>query len=264
MKRVFLFLLTPFLVFSAYREGEILVKLKDKRAISSLPVSILSQEHLFNSTYKLSIANNVEEAISLLKNDPNVVYAEPNYIRQIQDTGYRIQDTIPNDPDFGKQWGLTKISAPSAWDIEKGSSNVIIAILDTGVDYNHLDLDDLDDKVIKGYDFGNDDDNPMDTYDHGTHVAGIAGAETNNKTGIAGMSWNCKILAIKVFPDYSNETDDAKIVQGINSAVEHGAKVINMSFGGTDVGETLKDACDYAYNKGVFLVAAAGNDNIAP
>ncbi|MEW6679907.1 MAG: S8 family serine peptidase, partial [bacterium] len=197
MKRLLLFLLIPFLVFSAYKEGEVLVKVKDKKALSNLGISILSKEHLFDKTYKLSIANNVEEAISLLKNDPNVVYAEPNYIRKICVT--------TNDPGTPSQWALPKIKAFDAWDIEKGSSSVIIAILDTGIDYNHPDLKN---KVIKGYDYGNNDSDPMDTYDHGTHVAGIAGAETNNKTGIAGMSWNCKILAIKVFPDYSNETDD--------------------------------------------------------
>ncbi|MEW6482380.1 MAG: S8 family serine peptidase [bacterium] len=247
MKRLLLFLLIPFLVFSAYKEGEVLVKVKDKKALSNLGISILSQEHLFDKTYKLSVSGDIFEIISSLKKNPDVVYAEPNYIRHIC--------ISPNDPDFSKQWGLNKVSAPSAWDISTGTDNVIIAIVDTGVDYTHPDLAG---KVIKGRDFVNNDNDPMDDNEHGTHVAGIASAITNNAIGIAGLAWNCKLLAVKCLDD-KGFGNDADIDKAIRYAADNGAKVINMSFGGEDVGETIKDACDYAYNKGVFLVAAAGN-----
>ncbi|MEW6102810.1 MAG: S8 family serine peptidase [bacterium] len=257
MKRLLLFLLIPFLVFSAYKEGEVLVKIKKGRDISSLSISgILSSKYLFDKTYKLTFKNrSVEDVVYELSKDPNVVYAEPNYIRKICIT--------PNDPYFNQQWGLNKISAPSAWEIEKGSSSVIVAILDTGIDYNHSDLNG---KVIKGYDFVNNDNDPMDDHDysltghsHGTHVAGIAGAETNNGTGTAGIAWDCKLLAVKCF-NYKGEGEDPDIALAIRYAADYnGVKVINMSFGDTDFSQTLKEACDYAYGRGTLLVAAAGN-----
>ncbi|MEW6681018.1 MAG: S8 family serine peptidase, partial [bacterium] len=251
MKRILLFLLISLFASAAYKEGEVLVKVRDKKAISSLGVSILSQEHLFDKTYKLSVSGDIFEVISSLKKNPDVVYAEPNYIRHIC--------VSPNDPDFSKQWGLNKVSAPSAWDISTGTDNVIIAIVDTGVDYTHPDLAG---KVIKGRDFVNNDNDPMDDNDHGTHVTGIAAAETNNGTGIAGLAWNCKLLAVKCLDD-KGFGNDADIDKAIRYAADNGAKVINMSFGGEEAGITIKEACDYAYNKGVFLVAATGNDGNA-
>ncbi|HAW49400.1 TPA: hypothetical protein DCX16_00380, partial [bacterium] len=138
------------------------------------------------------------------------------------------------------------------------------AVLDTGVDYDHPDLKD---KVIKGYDYVNNDDCPMDDHDysdkhsHGTHVAGIIGASTDNNIGVAGLAWNCKLLAVKCF-DQGGYGNDAKISLAIRYAADYpGVKVINMSFGDrTPPAETLKRACDYAYEKGIFLVAACGND----
>jgi|GEM_PF-2300168 len=256
MRKTLLILFIPIIGFSLYKEGEVLVKVKEKRAISSLGVSFLSSSYLFDNIYKLSFSpsKSVFDVILSLKQNPDVIYAEPNYIRRIC--------AFPNDPDFNNQWGLDKISAPLAWDIEKGTEGVIIAILDTGVDYNHPDLGS---KTILGYDFANNDNDPMDDHDyleensHGTHVAGIAAASTNNSIGIAGLAWNCKILAVKCL-NYKGYGDDDKIAKAIKYAADYGAKVINMSWGGEDNSQTIKEACDYAYNKGVFLVAAAGND----
>ncbi|MEK7812948.1 MAG: S8 family serine peptidase, partial [Candidatus Desantisbacteria bacterium] len=237
--------------FSLYKEGEVLVKFKagvSSASIKSIQANILSIEPLFETTYKISFSKgSVEDMIATLQGYPDVVYAEPNYIRHTCGT--------PNDTYFDNQWGLTKIEAPLAWDIERGSEAVKIAIIDTGVDYNHPDLKD---KVIKGWDYVNDDPDPMDENGHGSHVAGIAAASTNNGTGTAGVAWNCKILAVKCF-DSGGYGDDEDCALGIRYAADNGARVINMSFGGPNYSITLNDACNYAYGTGCLLVAAAGN-----
>jgi thermitase len=257
MKRLFFLLIFSATAFAEYREGEVLVRFKDTKSFKAADYEILSKEPVFDSSdpilssiYKLKFSKDrsVSDVITLLKEDPNVVYAEPNYIRSVCVT--------PNDPKFSWQWGLSKISAEPAWDIEKGRGSVIIAIVDTGIDYNH---EDLSGKVIKGYDFVNSDTDPADDHGHGTHIAGIAGAVTNNGIGVAGLAWNCKLLAIKCLNSEGKETDDS-CARAVQYAADYGADVINMSWGGTDHSETLKTACDYAYNRGCLLVAAAGND----
>ncbi len=231
--------------------GEILVKFKEKKGIQTLGVEIQSQNELFDNIYRLKLGKGADifEIIDGFKNNPDVIYAEPNYIRHICKT--------PNDTYFNQQWGLSKIQAPQGWDIEKGSSGVIIAILDTGIDYNHPDLK-L--KIVGSISFVNGQ-SPMDGHGHGTHVSGIAGASTNNSIGVSGLAWNCNLLAVKCLDNKGYGTD-SDISLAIRYAADYpGVKVINMSFGGSDVGNTLKDACDYAYGtKGTLLVAAAGND----
>jgi len=220
----------------------------------------------------------VLEMIEKYKKDPNVEYAEPNYIRKAY--------ILPNDQDCteSKQWGIFKIEAPQAWETETGSSNIIIAIVDSGVDYTHLDLNNYiwlnDDPVdtidndgngkiddYLGWDFvGPDwqtpaeDNDPMDVKNHGTLCAGIASAETNNTIGIAGVSWNSKIMVVRVL-DNVGYSDDSIIASGIVYAADEGANIINLSLGGAGSSITLEDAVDYAYNEGCLLVAASGNSN---
>ncbi len=185
-----------------------------------------------------------------LESDPTVLYAEPDYIAHAL-------TTEPNDTYYADyQWNMPHIGLETAWDTTTGSSSVIIAIIDTGVDLTHPDLSD---KLVSGYDFVNGDSDPSDDEGHGTHVAGIAAATTNNSLGVAGVSWGSKIMPIKVL-DSSGSGTYSQIAQGIQWAANNGAKVLNLSLGGTSSSSTLEDAINYAYNAGCILIAAAGNE----
>jgi len=145
--------------------------------------------------------------------------------------------------------------------ITTGSGDVIIAVLDTGVDYNHDDLDDnmwTDPNGNYGYDFYNDDNDPIDDNGHGTHCAGIIAAEGNNNLDTTGVCWNARIMALKFLSaNGSGPTNGA--ISGIEYAVDNGADIISNSWGSVFYSQSLKEACDYAYSQGLFLVAAAGN-----
>ncbi|MFQ6058698.1 MAG: S8 family serine peptidase, partial [Anaerolineae bacterium] len=193
----------------------------------------------------------VENKVKAYQDEPGVEFAEPNYIVHAFGS--------PNDPYLNQQWALTKIQAIQAWDLTTGSSSVVIAILDTGVDLNH---EDLQGKLLQGYDFANRDNDPSDDHGHGTHVAGIAAAATNNGRGVAGVSYNCRIMPVKVLSN-SGSGSHSWIAQGITYATDQGARVINMSLGGYISSYTLEAAVEYAWNHGVLLVAAAGNDSTA-
>lgn len=162
----------------------------------------------------------------------------------------------PNDPDWSSQWAPKAICADKAWDIVNGSESIKIAIVDTGVDYNHEDLrDNYDDS---GYDWVNNDDDPMDDNGHGTHCAGIASAVMDNGLGIAGVS-QVKIMAEKVLNRWGIGST-WNVVRGIVHAVQSDAKIISMSLGSHTPSKTLRKACLYAWKEGCILVAAAGND----
>ncbi|OJF17173.1 MAG: thermitase [Bacillaceae bacterium G1] len=163
----------------------------------------------------------------------------------------------PNDTHFSKkQWGLKKIKAPAAWNVTKSKRSTWIAIIDTGVQYDHPDLSG---KVVRGYDFVDDDWDPYDNNGHGTHCAGIAAAVTNNARGIAGMAPNATIYAVRVLDDSGAGTLD-DVVGGIIHAVDKGADVINLSLASSFGAISLREAVDYAWKKGVVVVAAAGNN----
>ncbi len=198
---------------------------------------------------KISKSADIDEKVKQYEKDPKVEYAEPNYQRRAF--------VNPNDPYFGAyQWNLPNVSAPQAWDVQKGSADVVIAIIDTGVSPTHTDLDAT---LVAGYDFVNNDADPRDDQGHGTFVAGIAAAETNNLNGIAGISWYSKIMPVKVLG--SNGMGwDSDIADGIVWAVDHGAKVINLSLGWLTPSVTMQNAINYAYNNNVVVVAAAGNN----
>ncbi len=162
----------------------------------------------------------------------------------------------PNDTYYSSyQWNLRQIEAPMGWALNTGSDGVIIAVLDTGVDLTHPDLQG---KLVAGYDFINNDSDPSDDQGHGTHVAGIAAALSNNSRGIAGVSWGAKIMPVKVLGADGTGSMSA-IASGITWAANNGADVINLSLGGSSSSSTLQDAVNYAYNQGVLVVAAAGN-----
>ncbi|WP_343036156.1 S8 family peptidase [Kroppenstedtia pulmonis] len=188
----------------------------------------------------------VKSAMKKYENNPNVDYVEPNHIVKI--------DWVPNDPAYSQQYALPKVKAPQAWDVTRGSSNVRIAIVDTGVQADHPDLQG---KVVKGYDFVDRDWDPNDGNGHGTHCAGIAAAVTNNGIGMAGMAPNATIYAVRVLNNSGSGTW-ADVANGITHAADN-ADVVSLSLGGTASSTTLQQAVDYAWNKGAVVVAAAGN-----
>lgn len=229
-----------------------------------------------------------------LRQEPNITFAELDYAvhatetRFLGETGF----LLPNDPAWSNQWGPAKIDAPDAWDVTTGDHDIMIAVLDTGVQAGHEDLSDnvwinhgeipdnrLDDdgngKVddVRGWHFYHkwawdgdeytylpkEDNRVGDDHGHGTHVAGIAGAAINNGIGIAGMAGNSRLMAVKVLDEYGNGWY-SDLAQGIVYAVDNGADVINLSVGGELASETLQEAVNYAHDHGVLVVAAAGND----
>ncbi|MDO8549039.1 MAG: S8 family peptidase [Ignavibacteria bacterium] len=208
---------------------------------------------------------------SKLKNFSEVEWAEPKFVYEL--------DFDPNDPSYASQWNLSKILASQAWDITQGDTSVIIGIVDTGVDWDHPDLnaniwinwdeipangvdDDLNGFIddIRGWDFsgldGNSpDNNPMeDQPTHGTHVAGISSAVTNNGTGIASIGYKCKLLPIK-----TGSTNILYGYEGIVYAADNGAKVINCSWGGSGYSIFSQEVINYVTSLGALIVAAAGN-----
>ncbi len=219
-------------------------------------------------------AGQVEAQLAAYKANPNVEYAEPDYLAQ---PVYE-----PNDPSYGDgtQWGPQKIEAPLAWDYSKGDSSVVVAIIDWGVDLQHPDLatemwtnadeiadngidDDGNDYIddVYGWDFANDDNDPQDDYGHGTHCAGIAAAATDNGVGIAGVAFDSSIMAVKVGDGSTGKASYSDIAYGIMYAADNGAKVISLSLGGYAFSGFLEAVVNYAWDAGCVLVGAVGNNN---
>ncbi|MEN6560639.1 MAG: S8 family peptidase [Acidobacteriota bacterium] len=215
----------------------------------------------------------VPETLAMLRRNGDVAMARPDYRTRLAD--------FPNDPYFaGYQYNLRNlggildiapgiqpqmtsgadIKAVKAWDQAKGDDGTVIAVIDTGVDFSHPDL--AAKLAGYGHDFVNDDDEASDDHWHGTFVAGVAAADTNNAVGIAGVAWNCRVLPVKVM-DAQGNGYYSWIIDGITWAADHGADVINLSLGGDIDDPFLEEACRYAHDKGVVIVAAAGNDGLA-
>ncbi|MBS7636078.1 S8 family serine peptidase [Candidatus Bathyarchaeota archaeon] len=178
-----------------------------------------------------------------------VSYIEPSVMLQAQ--------LVPNDPYWPSQWGPKKIMADWAWNITVGSSEILVAVVDTGVYYLHEDI--WDNYKHIGYDWVNNDPDPLDDHGHGTHCAGIIAAVLNNYLGISGLA-QVRIMAEKVLDSYGSGYADW-VANGIIHATDCGAKIISLSLGGYGYSQILHEAVKYAYNHGVLLVAAAGNDN---
>ena len=238
-----------------FKQGEIIFKTngKDKDAFYILrkyKLTVLRNNRRFG--YILASApggTDVEKLVMALNRESSVQYSQPNYI-------YKTFGR-PNDPQYSRQWAMPKINAEKGWGLVKPGSSVIMAILDTGADVNHPDLKN---RLVPGINTVNPLKSTRDDVGHGTHVAGIAGAAINNGQGIAGVAGfsNIKIMPVKVF-DGSGGGSDISISDGIIWAADHGARVMNMSFGSYYQSDVLNEAIDYAYQKGVVMVAAAGN-----
>ncbi len=205
----------------------------------------------FSEADNIYILEGDKQLLSTLKKSDlakDTEYIEPNYI-------YRKSDT-PNDPDYGKQWNLRSINVEGAWDETKGSG-ITVAVIDTGIS----PVPDLKNtKFVKGYDFVNDRIEALDDAGHGTHVAGTIAQSTNNSYGVAGIAYEANLMPLKVLSAEGGGTV-ADIAEAIRFAADNGADIINMSLGGAGESKLMEEAIEYAYQKGVFLVAAAGNSN---
>ncbi len=232
---------------------------------------------------KLPEGADIEEALELYLEDPDVEHAEPNYF-------VHANATTPDDADFTRLWGLhntgqnvngtngtgdADIDAPEAWDVTAGSSDVVVAVIDSGVDINHPDLqpniwtnpgetpgNGLDDDGngyiddVNGWDFYVNDNDPRDAHGHGTHVAGTVAAAGDNGIGVTGVSWSAKIMALRFMDAWGSGTT-ADAISAIEYASAMGADIINNSWGGSGYNQSLKDAIEAS---GALVVCAAGND----
>ena len=272
-----------------YENGEILIKYRESRA----PQRALHYRSMWRLTHARTYAKSgirkiqlpagmtVGQAVALYRSDPDVIFAEPNY-------RYRLQN-VPNDTDLSRLWGLINtgqnvngtvgtvdadMDADLAWDLETGSRDVIVAVVDSGIDTAHPDLaanvwtnpgevengidDDgngyIDD--IRGWDFVGDDNQPVDSHGHGTHVAGIIGAVGDNGTGMVGVNWQVSIMPLRFITaaDYGTTAD---AIEAIEYADDNGADVINLSWGGPSYSQALKNTIDAA---DALVVCAAGNE----
>lgn len=202
---------------------------------------------------KLKSAEKIDEILNSLKQIPEVAMVEKVRLRQIIAT--------PNDPSTGSQWFLSKIKTFEAWDVNPGSATVVVAVVDNAIQTNHSDLQA---NILPGKDLGNNDNNPNPpnvNFSHGTHVAGIVGAVSNNNLGIASASNNrVKILPVKVTPDEADPRGIYYGYEGILWAADNGADIISLSWGGLGFSQVEQEVIDYAHNKGIIVVAAAGNE----
>ena len=278
-----------------YVPGEVLVKFKKgvdaskkKSTHDKMDASVLTEISAIGvQKVKSKFGKSTEDLVRQYKNDPDVLYAEPNGLYYIQ--------ALPNDPKFPNLWGLNNtgqivagvagnqdadIDAPEAWGLFTGTANTIVADIDTGVDYTHPDIaanmwvnpgeiagngrdDDANGYVddVYGWNFIYGNNNPMDDHGHGTHVAGTIAASGNNGIGVTGISWRARIMALKICNSGGGCSFSAA-AQAVLYAARMGAKVSNNSYGGLGAGafsQTLLDAINVA--NGMLFVAAAGNDN---
>lgn len=197
-------------------------------------------------------AGETAEAITALKASPVVEFVE-------RDVSVEMLETTPNDSLWSSQWGPLVIGAPRGWEKTTGAPDVVVAVLDTGIDASHPDLSG---SLVQGYDFSNGDSVADDDNGHGTAAAAVVAARTNNALGHAGICWRCSLMPIKVLGADGFGTNSA-VASGIVWAVDRGADVISMSLGGPGTTQTLTNAVEYAAGKGVVLVAAAGNSGSA-
>ena len=252
---------------------------------------ILTGNKKMEDTYVINLYSDkqIEELIELYRLTDLFEYVEPNFVGH----GHGYSQTTPNDTFFNRQWSHyndgtfslsnstvdADIDSELAWDITQGNSNLIIAILDSGLKLDHpefagriwtnpsevQDGSDTDsngfiDDINGGWDFVNNDNNPTDDHGHGTNVAGIAVASGNNSNGYAGVNWNSKIMVCKILDD-NNSGFYSWWADAIYYAVDNGASVINLSAGGNGSSTLLENAINYAYNNNVVIVVSTGNQN---
>ncbi len=294
-------------------ESQIVVKFKEAPAkkksacanaqtLCIAPLTTLNQSFAIEKTTALRTAYqtgvyiinledaDVEAAIAAYQSTGLFEYVERDYEPQPL-AATEPSATVPSESGFNKQWALRNqgnlgyasstagadIDMDLAWSVEQGSASVIVAILDTGVEYQHPDLknriwkntkevangidDDNNGLVddIQGWDFAEKDNDPTDLHGHGTHVAGILGADANNQIGFAGVDWRCQIMPLKVVRD-NNTSSYSDYAQAVYYATDQGARVINLSLTSYSFSQTLEDAFQYAHQRGVTIIAAMANN----
>lgn len=241
----------------------------------SKPFAAAKNSEILQRTYLLEFSSvqDVEKCIRDLENLKGVEYAEKVPLDRMFLT--------PNDPSYSSQWGLTNINAPAAWNYFSTGSNVVVAIVDDAIERTHADLspnlwvnsgeiagNNIDDDNngyiddINGYDVASNDNNPnppSNSFDHGTHVAGIVSARANNGVGVASIGFSCKLMCVKSTTTVGQVTNG---YDGILYAAVSGADVINMSWGGPGTSTTAQNIVNYAAGEGCILIAAAGNDDV--
>jgi subtilisin family serine protease len=225
-------------------------------------------------------ATNLEQTLASLRSDSNVQFAEPDNIVTVNET--------PNDPYFSSYgswgqayddlWGIKAINSSTAWDTSTGAG-MVVAVVDTGLDYNHADItanvwtnpgeiagngidDDKNGYIddTRGWNFVANTNNPMDDNGHGTHVSGTIAATGENGIGVIGVAFHAQVMPVKAF-DSTGASTDSILANAMAYAANNGADVINCSWGGEGTSQTLQEAVDYAYNLGAVIVAAAGNNS---
>ncbi len=211
-------------------------------------VDVLRTEPLADAVAVDVPASQAAEATRALRDDPAVAYVEPDHV------AYASAIT-PDDPAYRSQWGIARTDVDDTWTTARGASDVVVAVVDTGVEA----LPDLAPRLLPGRDFVNDDADPDDDNGHGTMAAGVIGATAGNGVGIAGICWYCRILPVKVLgADGRGSYTD--IAEGIRYAADGGADIINLSLGGSSDSRLLRDAVAHATARGALVVAAAGNE----
>lgn len=199
----------------------------------------------------ISESDTVSSFIDKHQKDPRLQLLEPNPIVAVEPV-----EQVPNDPLFRMQWALERIGAPQAWKYIPQSVGGVVAIVDSGVDENHPDLQG---RIVEGKNLIDNSDDVNDQHGHGTAIAGIVAASTNNEIGISGICPNCQILPVKVL-DESGEGTYAHVIAGILWAADRKAGVINLSLGSYGFSRFLAEAIDYANQSGAVIVAAGGNE----
>lgn len=281
----------PNAVADYYMPGEILVRFKSAVTAQERVAAVM----VMNNTIKTDLKHNwihiklatdqtVSQALTAYKNNPNIEYVQPNYIYHIT--------AIPNDPQYGQLWAVKNIgqtvnsvvqgsgsiyptdnpgivgddtNIEPAWDHITDCSSIVVAVIDSGINYNHEDLvsnmwNGNASYPNHGWNYVDGNNDPMDLAGHGTHVSGIIGAIGNNAIGTTGVCWKASIMAVRVMDATGNGTT-ANLIQGINFAVTNGAKVINMSLaGGGPFDQAFSDSITIAQNADVVVVVAAGNN----
>lgn len=271
--------------YSKMDRKEIIVKYKNETEISTgIAIKSIKQKLKPQKLERLKIIqgsiskfelletgvdDDVKNIAEELSKEPNVEFAVPNHKIKLDLVNYRKHDKKPNDPMFKNQWGLQNtgqsiekqkgtfgidIDILKAWQITKGSPNVVVGVLDTGVDINH---NDLKKNILNGWDFANDDNTVFDDLyedSHGTHVTGIIAADSGNSIGVSGVAPNAKILPLKFISYNGGYISDA--IEAIEYAKKMGVKIVNCSWSGPEYNEALKYTIE---NANILFVCAAGN-----
>jgi subtilisin family serine protease len=265
-----------------YKSGELLVRFKE--GVSDAERQVLHQS--LGSTVVGRMTRQRIEKVKVREGLPEAealrLYGASPFVDHVERHALRYPLKMPNDPLFIEQWGLAKIAAPAAWNFTQCEPGILIAVIDTGVDYHHPDLlqniwlnpaelnglSGLDDDGngliddIYGWDFANEDSFPLDVDGHGTKVAGVIASLGDNGLGIAGVCWNATVMALKVQADGAIEMESLAVIRALHYAMDHEARIVNCSFGGKASSPLEYDTFGELKDAGIIAVCAAGNSGV--